>query len=559
VSDSQLKAQDPDPEKTQAAGSESDENLINRTKQALLAHTRHELRTPVNAIIGYSEMLLEERSERGIDSFVPDLERIRLQGRRLLELVNEILEPSKAELEKIDFTVFGAEVRHHLRTPLNDVIGYTEMLLEESEDLSDESVAADLNRIHTAGARMLEMIDELVHVFEIAAGKMALDLKTFQQSDMIQDLVATIQPVTETEIEVPEEERGFLLVVDDNEMNRDMLSRRLKRQGHRVAVAENGRQALAMMEDERFDLVLLDMMMPEMNGYQVLEHVRRSPTLNDIPVIMISAMSEIDSVVRCIELGAEDYLTKPFNPVLLRARIGACLEKKFLRDREKSYLRQIEEEKKRADDLLHVIFPAAIVQELKATNQVKPRRHNNVAVLFADLVSFTAYCEGRQPEEIVDSLQVLTDAFEEIAIRHGLQKIKTIGDAFMATAGLLEPLDNPALNCARCGLEMIWATEELSPGWQVRVGIHVGPVVAGVVGHRQYLFDLWGDTVNTAARMESNGLAGRITLSPQAWECVSEFYRGRSLGSVPVKGKGSVEIFVIEGPATDELPVSKPW
>jgi serine phosphatase RsbU (regulator of sigma subunit) len=139
-------------------------------------------------------------------------------------------------------------------------------------------------------------------------------------------------------------EHGFVLVVDDNEANRDVLSRRLKRQGHTVAVAENGLQALEMMRTQSFDLILLDIMMPEMNGYQVLETLKSDPTLRHVPVIMISALDDIDSVVRCIELGAEDYLYKPFNPVLLKARVSASLEKKWLRDQEQAYVQAVKRE-----------------------------------------------------------------------------------------------------------------------------------------------------------------------------------------------------------------------
>jgi serine phosphatase RsbU (regulator of sigma subunit) len=139
-------------------------------------------------------------------------------------------------------------------------------------------------------------------------------------------------------------EQGFVLVVDDNEANRDVLSRRLRRQGHSVEVAEHGLQALDMMRRQSFDLVLLDVMMPEMNGYQVLEELKTDPSLRHIPVIMISALDDIESVVRCIELGAEDYLYKPFNPVLLRARVSASLEKKWLRDQEQAYLQAVKRE-----------------------------------------------------------------------------------------------------------------------------------------------------------------------------------------------------------------------
>ena len=172
-----------------------------------------------------------------------------------------------------------------------------------------------------------------------------------------------------------------LLVVDDNEDNRYTLTRRLKREGYtNLTTANDGREALEALAQRPFDLVLLDIMMPIMNGYEVLEHINGDEALRDIPVIMISALDDIDSVVKCIELGAQDYLPKPFNPVLLRARIGACLEKKRLHDREVDYLREIEAARKRSDELLAVILPLPAVEELKATDNVTPRRYDNVAV-----------------------------------------------------------------------------------------------------------------------------------------------------------------------------------
>src|SRR5262249_5605340 len=152
-------------------------------------------------------------------------------------------------------------------------------------------------------------------------------------------------------------------------------------------------------------------------------------------------------------------------------------------------------------ELLHVILPDQVVKELKATNGVRPRRYDEVAVLFADIFGFTPYCERHCPEEGVSPLQRLVEAREDSGLRHQVQKIKTSGDAFMAASGLLHRVENPVLNCVRCGLEMIAAAQALPTDWNLRVGVHVGQVVAGVIGHRQYLFDLWGDTVNTAARL----------------------------------------------------------
>src|SRR6185436_1732213 len=193
---------------------------------------------------------------------------------------------------------------------------------------------------------------------------------------------------------------GTLLLVDDDEANRDMLSRRLTRLGHTVTLAVNGREALDRIRAQSFELLLLDIQMPELNGYQVLEQLKADPVLRTLPVLVLSASDDTERIAHCIEMGAEDYLPKPFDPTLLQARIGACLEKKRLRDREVSYLRQIEDEKRRSDDLLHIILPHDVAEELKTTNAVKPRRFENVGVLFCDIVAFTAYCDQHAPEEI---------------------------------------------------------------------------------------------------------------------------------------------------------------
>ena len=313
------------------------------------------------------------------------------------------------------------------------------------------------------------------------------------------------------------EDQPALLVVDDNEDNRYTLIRRLKREGYtNVTYAENGQVALDRLAEQPFDLVLLDIMMPVLNGYETLEIIKSDMRLREIPVIMISAVDEMDSIVRCIEGGAEDHLPKPFNAALLRARVHASLEKKRLRDQEAGYLKQIEIEKKRADDLLHATLPAAAVHELKATNAVRPRRFEDVAVLFCDVVGFTNYCDKHTPEDVVSHLQDLVQAFEVISAKHGLEKIKTIGDAFMATAGLLQHVEDPAIASIRAGFEMVEAARQNEAGWEVRVGIHMGPLVGGVIGQKQFSFDIWGDTVNIAARIADQADPVRIPEHPVA-------------------------------------------
>jgi|GEM_PF-294987 len=332
-----------------------------------------------------------------------------------------------------------------------------------------------------------------------------------------------------------------VLVVDDIQTNRDLLVRRLEKQGHKVVTAVNGREALQILENRDIDLVLLDIMMPEVDGYQVLKEMKSDTTLRHVPVIVVSASQETESVVRCIEMGADDYLPKPCDAVLLRARVSASLGKKRLHDQEIVYRKQVEEERKRAEDRLRALFPHPVVQEMKAKDSFQPRRYEDVAVLFTDIVGFTPYCEEHPAEEVVAHLQRLVQAFEQCCEKFRLEKIKTVGDAFMATAGLMTEVQNPVLSSVQCGLDMIAAAKELPPHWDVRVGVHYGTVVAGIVGSRQYSFDLWGDTVNLASRVESHGYPGSVNLSSHAWQLISHQCRGESR-MIEVKGKGTLEI-----------------
>ncbi|MEJ2122813.1 MAG: adenylate/guanylate cyclase domain-containing protein, partial [Alphaproteobacteria bacterium] len=209
---------------------------------------------------------------------------------------------------------------------------------------------------------------------------------------------------------------------------------------------------------------------------------------------------------------------------------------------EAGFLAQLQREKARANDLLHSVLPKSVVAELKANGRFIPRRHEDVAVLLCDIVGFTEYCDGNRPEAVVEALEALVSSFEAIVESHGLEKIKTIGDAFMATAGLLRYVENPALAAAECGLAMVSAAKEYSPGWQVRVGVHQGPVVAGVMGKRSFVFDLWGDTVNVAARIAAEAEPDTIVVTGATWPFLAAGSHGRSLGEFDLKGKGKTEL-----------------
>jgi class 3 adenylate cyclase len=338
---------------------------------------------------------------------------------------------------------------------------------------------------------------------------------------------------------------GFdrILVVEDDAFSRNLLVQLLANQGYqRVEVAADGRQALDRLRHGGVDLVLLDIEMPQLDGIEVLRRLKDDPRLSAIPVIVISGVGEVASIVRCIDFGAEDYLSKPFNPVILRARISASLEKHRLRKLEAARLAQILQEQQKADGLLNVILPAAAARELKSSGVVAPRRHEQVAVLFCDIVGFTAYCDRHRAEDVVARLQVLIERFERITESHRMEKIKTIGDSFMATAGMLRFNPDPLRSAVRCGLDMIAATAEVVNDWQVRVGVDCGPIVSGVLGRQKYQFDVWGGVVNIAARMTELASPGSVALARAAWIALRDDFSGRLLGPRTVKGIGPMEI-----------------
>lgn len=293
-------------------------------REQFMATLRHELRTPMNHIIGYSEMLIEEASEQQQDYLLHELEKINHEGQRLLVIINDLFAPHKRRKSLQNGLL---EARHEMRTLVNNIIGLSDMLQEDSGLSDNTSFITDLGKIKQASRHLLGLIDG----------------STESPQDATQSTAPKLHEVSSPRLTQTPEQCGSLLVVDDNDANRDMLSRRLERLGHRVFTAVDGYHALEIMSNTAFDLVLLDVMMPRLDGYGTLSRIKSDPVLCHIPVIMISALDDISAIVRCIEMGAEDYVPKPFDPVLLRARIGASLEKKRLRDQEAVYRKQIEE------------------------------------------------------------------------------------------------------------------------------------------------------------------------------------------------------------------------
>src|SRR5438552_979118 len=343
-------------------------------------------------------------------------------------------------------------------------------------------------------------------------------------------------------------ERGYggarLLVVDDNKVNRLLLARNLELQGHHVATAENGRVALEMLRREAFDLLLLDIEMPEMNGFQVLEKLVNDLQLRDLPVIVTSSLEGLDNVVRCIELGAEDYLTKPVNPVLLKARIGAGLEKKRLRDQQKELVRRF--------------ATPEVAQDLQESGFSLGGKRVRGSVMFSDIRDFTPLVESQPPEATIDLLNTYyTLMFNAISGHGGIVSL-IIGDGLMAIFGAPLPLTDHCDSAVRAALEMIeliqlFNVDQAAAGKpQIRIGIGIasGEMVAGYTGtNERATYTCIGDTVNLASRLEVHTkIADRSILVDGATRAgLRENIQLDPLGPVTFRGKSQpIDVFSVK-------------
>ena len=534
-----------------------DQEADRRTERALVAYVRQELSAPAIAIMGYAEMLMDDAVQASRGQLTDDLQRILDASRNLHRLILSLLDPGAVHQAAAgtDLAEYRRTLRHDLRTPINAIKGYGEMLREDAADGGAKTFVADLDKLLGEATLLLDRIDGLVTFFggDAAPSEGTGPAAIGAPNRMVESLLKSVRPIAAKEANLAAVQPSRILVVDDNASNRDLLSRRLERQGHTVLQAEDGTIALAMVEKEALDLVLLDLMMPGISGYDVLASLKSDPRFQEIPVIMISALSELDSTVRCIEAGADDYLAKPFDPTLLRARVGSSLEKKHLRDREREMIEALRIEKERSELLLLNILPKGIVTRLNSGETIIADQRSNVTILFADIIAFTKLSSRLSAGDLVRLLNGLFSEFDRLAVSLGVEKIKTIGDAYMVAGGLPEPRADHAHAVADMALAMIETVErmncELPIALQMRIGIHSGDVVAGIIGTHKFAYDIWGDAVNIASRMESHSLPNRIQISTATHRHLHESFRLEPHGSVDIKGKGPMETYFLIGRA----------
>jgi class 3 adenylate cyclase/DNA-binding response OmpR family regulator len=733
-----------------------------------LANLRHDLRTSVNAILGYTELIILELAnyEKASHpaSWSETLELIYSTGEEVQTLITSYfkLEQFRAHKPELDITAYSQDIQFKFEVPLSQIINHCRALHQAKPPTK---IANNLQRVERATHHLLDKItqieESLIELFDRQNLKSQAP-KTWLQfpsdsGNMKQALLSpddtkqnksncspgkaknvALGPRTITH-------QGKILVVDDNYDNRCLLSQQLEVNCYEVELCGSGHQALKKLEADSYDLILLDILMPGLDGYQVLQQLKAHPSWQHIPVIMISALDDLNSVIRCIEMGAIDYLAQPYNPILLQARVAACIEKKHLHDQEIIYqtkLAQANQEitslnqhlqadnqklqdlnqrlelemrdrqrrqeamefivagtaskigseffrtcvlylakvlevryaliatftdvtqtqiktlafwdgeqwadnyeyevkntpcgelvagetckylrdlpitfphdrallnlkaqsylaipltdsqgnisghiavlddkpmvddptkelilkifaaragaelersqaemvmkiaQQKSEDLLLNILPKPVVEQLKQGDKASAEYFEETTILFADIVGFTALADRIPPIQLVNLLNQIFSIFDELADGLGLEKIKTIGDAYMVAAGLPIPRNDHAEAIADMALTMQGVIEQMhlerTEIFPIRIGIHSGSVVAGVIGIKKFSYDLWGDTVNVASRMESSGCPGKIQVTSTTYERLKHKYRFEKRGTVAIKGKGDMTTY----------------
>ncbi len=509
---------------------------------------RHALRTPLNQIIGYSEMLMESAEENNITALLVDLKRIHTAGNQLLSIISDGLAPWKIETGKIDFPT----MRRDVRTPLSTVIGYAELCLDETRLAEAAEQTKDLEKILRAATQLHSLFESDAYPDQMDTTAAPVGNEEAEEELPIPAAALRQAPQTPTDLggTVPPLPNARVLAVDDDRTNREMLVRRLQKLGYEVEEAATGREALTKLAESKFDLVLLDIIMPDLDGFETLEIIKNDPRLRHLPIIMLTALDDVESNVRCVEAGAEDYVAKPFNPTILRARISASLEKKRLRDIEQDLLDKLHLEQAKSERLLHNILPKAIAERLKNGERNIVNNYIDSTVLFSDIVGFTRHAKKQSAQRTVQFLNDIFSNFDRIAEQFELEKIKTIGDAYMLVSGVPTIRPDHAEACANAAFEMLEAVRLFNRrhglDWHIRIGMNSGPVAAGIIGTKKFSYDLWGDTVNIASRMESRGQTDQVQVSEATMKLLGSNYDFEPQGEIDIKSDKLMLAFLVK-------------
>jgi class 3 adenylate cyclase len=418
-----------------------------------------------------------------------------------------------------------AKLRHDLRTPLHQIIGYAELLEDEVKDAGQDGFVADLQKVRNAARRALELVDAS---FPAGAAPSAVVFRETANDPAPAAPAEPLMPVRPRAAAEPIEPSSVrLLVVDDNELNRDMLSRRLGGRGFRVAVAEDGDTALALIDRQDFDLVLLDVMMPGITGIDVLRKLRERFSESDLPVVMATARDAAEDVVEALRLGANDYVTKPLDFAVVLARIETQLSLR----RQKLEITRLARDLELRNRFIRTLFGRYLSDEVVADLLSSPEgpriggEQRRVTLLMSDLRGFTPLTEGLEPQQVLLLLNSYLGSMADVVLAHGGTVDEFVGDAILAIFGAPVARPDDASRALACAVAMQNALAELNrgnerqglPRLEMGIAVHTGEVIVGNIGsERRTKYGVVGSAVNHAGRIESFTVGGQVLISDAA-------------------------------------------
>ena len=341
-----------------------------------------------------------------------------------------------------------------------------------------------------------------------------------------------------------------ILIIDDSSVNRKILSGLMTRNNFRVLSADNSYSALNILKEATPDLILLDIVLPDIDGYALCKQLKEQEETKGIPVIFISSLGEIESKLTGFAVGGVDYITKPFDHSEVLARVQTQLRLADLQHQLEDQNRQMDLERQRSEALLHNVLPEKVAEELLETGVCQPKNFDNATVCFVDLVTFTDIASRLSPEQVVDELNAIFTGFDHISNKYNCERIKTIGDAYLFVCGVPEPDPDHAYNVVAAAVEMVAFLRHRNTSheqkWEVRVGVHSGQLVGGIVGTEKYLYDIFGDTVNVASRMEELAPPMRVNLSEVTNILLMKRLATTKRKDAFVKGKGQLSMYLVD-------------
>ncbi|TGO03412.1 hypothetical protein PN36_06570 [Candidatus Thiomargarita nelsonii] len=344
-------------------------------------------------------------------------------------------------------------------------------------------------------------------------------------------------------------QKSTILLVDDSPTSLKVLYKYFNPSDYEIFAAKSGEKALEGLTQIKPDIILLDIMMPGIDGFETCRRIKENEEMREIPIIFITTLSETKDKVKGFEVGAVDYLTKPLQQEEVLARVNTHL---MLRNQQKKLARQREELRElnaTKDRLLLNLLPSQIIDDLKTSGKTEPQPFENVSVFFSDFVGFTEISSNLEPRIIIDELNDIFTHFDEMMEKNNCERIKTIGDAYLAVSGMPNPNQNHAKSLINAGIEIIEylnvrnQTSEIK--WQPRIGIHSGKVVGGLVGIKKYIYDVFGDTINTASRMETYSESMKINVSDTTYQLVKDEFQFLERETLFVKGKGQMKMYFV--------------